>query len=279
MRTLVFQSYRTHDVAPFVARSMASVRDWAAASGHDYRFIDDRFFDVLPAWYRERVGDHKLVLANLARLVVARDVLREGYDRAIWMDADVLVFAPAAFRLDVPEGFALVRETWIRSHAGGHEPLRQVNNCVTAFDTGNPFLDYAIWAHESLVRHRQQDVVPHGTSTRLLTAISAATPLPLFTSVAILTPAMSMELAGPGDGPAVQAFARHHGHPVQAVNLSGSLVGDRVDGTYQGTLLAGTHLDAAIDRLLATRGRALHAPGPRPGAQSGAPAAQSRGTR
>ena len=275
MRTLVFQSYRTRDVARFLERCMASVRAWTRDSGFDYRFLDDRFFDIVPAWYRERVGGNKLVLANLARLVAARNVLREGYDRAVWIDADVLVFDPAAFRLDAPEGFALVLETWIRSHAGGHEPLRQVNNCVAVFDAGNPFLDYAIWAHETLVRHRPQDVVPHGTSTRLFTAISAATPLPLLTNVGILTPAMALELAGPGDGPALEAFARLHGHPVQAVNLCGSLVDDPVDGVFEGTQLVRSHLDAAVDRLLATRGRALH---PRD-LHSAAPAAQSRGTR
>ena len=140
-------------------------------------------------------------------------------------------------------------------------------------DAGNPFLDHAIWAHETLVRHRPQDVVPHGTSTRLFTAISAATPLPLLTNVAILTPAMALELAGPGDGPALEAFSRLHGHLVQAVNLCGSLVDDPVDGVFEGTQLVQSHLDAAVDRLLATRGRALH---PRD-LHSAAPAAQSRG--
>jgi hypothetical protein len=40
------------------------------------------------------VDDNKRSITNLARLELTREVLREQYDRAIWFDADVFVFAP-----------------------------------------------------------------------------------------------------------------------------------------------------------------------------------------
>ena len=54
MRTLVVQSYRTRDVAAWIAQCLASVRDWAARRGFAYDFVDDRFFDYAPPWVRER---------------------------------------------------------------------------------------------------------------------------------------------------------------------------------------------------------------------------------
>ena len=272
MRTLVFQSYRDRDVPRAIERALASVRAWAASRGCDYRFHDDRFFDVLPAWYRERVGDHKLVLANLARLSVARSALVGGYERAIWIDADVLVFDPARFDVRTPGGFALCRETWVERRGFDLVAEPKVNNAVCAFERGNRFLDFAIWAHEALVRDRPERVYRFGTSTTLLTMLHAATPLPLVDNVAVLTPAMLRELAADGDGPALATLRKRHGARMHAANLGGSLIGV----PHNSIVATAEHYDAAVDRLLATRGAALaatpaHAPAVSP--------AQSRGTR
>lgn len=272
MRTLAFQSYRPHGVPRFLERSMASVREWARSRGHDYRFLDDRFFDVLPAWYRERVGDNKLVLANLARLVVARQALDEGYDRAIWIDADVLVYVPDRFDPQSADGFAFCRETWVERRGFQFVPQFRVNNAVCVFDRGNRMLDFAIWAHEALVRDRPDRIQQFGTSTTLLTQLYMVSPLPLLHDVALTTPPMLLELAGAGDGPALQTLRRGHGAPMHAANLSGSMIG----APNEGVVATEAHADAAVDRLLRTRGGVLAEP------NAHAPAvasAQSRGTR
>jgi len=273
LKTLVFQSYRDVDVPPALARAMATVHDWARSRGHDYERLDDRFFDVLPAWYRQRVGDHKLVLANLARLVVAKRSLEAGYDRAIWVDADVVVFAPDAFDVAPDQGFALSRETWVERRGGGLVAEFRVNNAVCAFDRGNAFLDYAIWAHETLVRDRPGAILRHGTSTALLTRLFVAAPLPLLHDVAVLTPAMILELAGPGEGPALRELARRHGAPMHAANLGGSMVGVPHDGV----VATARDFEAALERLIATRGGVLA--GPPAHAPAAVSSAQSRGTR
>ncbi len=51
MRTaaaLVLQSYRTHDVAPWIAQCLTGVQAWAAARGYGYEFVDDRLFELAP---------------------------------------------------------------------------------------------------------------------------------------------------------------------------------------------------------------------------------------
>jgi len=92
MKTVVYQSYRTRDVAPWLATCQASVRDWAARAGHDYRHYGDELFDRVPDWYRAKAGSLVLPVSDLARLVLARELLAEGYDRTVWVDADLLVF-------------------------------------------------------------------------------------------------------------------------------------------------------------------------------------------
>src|SRR5580658_8048741 len=93
-RILIVQSYRTHDVPSWISRCLASVQAWALAKGYDYRLTDDSAFLLCGADYLARVGDNKRSITNLCRLELIKLALAEGYDRAIWMDADIQVFAP-----------------------------------------------------------------------------------------------------------------------------------------------------------------------------------------
>ena len=109
MKTLVYQSFRTSDVPGWVTRRMKSVRGWAADRGFDYQFFDDRFFEYAPDWYREKVKHHRLLVGDLARLELGKKFLAEGYDRTIWIDADVIVFDSENFNVDIREDFAFCR--------------------------------------------------------------------------------------------------------------------------------------------------------------------------
>ena len=55
---------------------MQLTREWAALRGFDYHFLDDRFFDLVPPWYRNKVKGNILVTSDLARLLVAKGLLR-----------------------------------------------------------------------------------------------------------------------------------------------------------------------------------------------------------
>jgi len=193
---------------------MRSVRAWADAQRFDYRFIDDRFFDYVPDWYRRSAGTNVQVITNLARLLVARELLAAGYERTIWIDADILVFDAEAFRI--------VR--------------------------GNSFLDFCIWAHEDLVRRGTQ-ILAHGTTTRLLTALYQAVPFPLLTNVGVLSPMVAQDVRG-GVNRRAREYAALHGAPIEAINLGGSLCGKVLDGG----VLDNDDYEAIVDMIERTRG-------------------------
>ena len=92
---------------------MTTVEEWAAHTGADYRFLDDRFLEYAPSWYREKVENDIYLVSDLARLKVAKEFLSNNYQRTIWVDADVLVFDPEKFTVEFPEGYVLCRQAWM----------------------------------------------------------------------------------------------------------------------------------------------------------------------
>jgi len=227
---------------------MESVRSWADAQRFDYRFIDDRFFDYVPDWYRRSAGTNVQVIANLARLLVARELLAAGYERTIWIDADILVFDAEAFRIEVTSDFAFCHEVWVSTGWGAMVKQVGVNNSVSVFVRGNSFLDFCIWAHEDLVRRGTQ-ILAHGTTTRLLTALYQAVPFPLLTNVGVLSPMVAQDVRG-GANRRAREYAALHGAPIEAINLGGSLCGKVLDGG----VLGNDDYDAIVDMIERTRG-------------------------
>jgi hypothetical protein len=248
MKTVVYQSYRTRDVPAWLSRCMQSVRSWADAQQFDYRFIDDRFFDYVPEWYRRSAGTNVQVITNLARLLVARELLAAGYERTIWVDADILVFDPEAFRIDVPSDFAFCHEVWVSTGWGATVKQIGVNNSVSVFVRGNCFLDFCIWAHEDLVRRGTQ-ILAHGTSTRLLSALHQAVPFPLLTNVGVLSPAVAHDVRS-GVNRRAREYAALHGAPIHAINLGGSLCGK----VFDGGVLGNDDYEAIVDSIERARG-------------------------
>jgi len=252
MNTIVYQSYRTEDVPSWIERCMASVRNWAGAMDFEYRFIDDRIFDCLPDWYRS-ASPNVRVLTNLARLLVARELLAAGYERTIWIDADVLGFDPDGFRIEITQEFAFVRETWIETRWGTIIKHHNVNNSVAVFTRGNSFLEFGIWAHQQLVRDGTR-IRQFGTTTALLTALHQGTPLPLLRDVGIVSPPLMRALLT-GNTRVVDEFAIAHGAPIHATNLTAALAGTVFDGGW----VAPEDSAATVDLLERTRGSGFHA--------------------
>lgn len=258
MGTVVCQAYSSPTgVPPWIERCMDTVRGWAERSGFAYERSDDGLFDRVPPWFRERVGGEPVRMSDLARLLLARSLLAR-YERAVWVDADVVVFDPERFVLDAPDGYALCREAWLSLTPEGRvQSSPRVNNAVSVYARGNPFLDFYVHACESIARGAVGPIPKIAFGTRFLTILSQATPLPLLTSVALASPIVMRDLAA-GEDAMVRLYMNRFGAPARAANLCASFRGGRIDGVDVDDAL----LTAVFDRLLATRGEVLnrHAP-------------------
>jgi hypothetical protein len=253
MSTVVLQSYRTTDVAPWIARSLDTVRGWAASQGFSYAFLDDAFFDILPAWFRARAGGDRVIMSDLARLLHARRLLGE-HERVVWVDADVTVFDPEAFRVEAPEGYALCREIWLSPAPGGRFTVSpRVNNMVMVLARANPFLDFYIHACERVARGVAAPLGKLDLGTKMLSMFHLGMPLPLLGSVALLSPLVLADVAR-GGGEISRIYMDRLGTAVHAANLCASLSGQIFDGVAVSEAL----FDAAVERLLASRGEALN---------------------
>src|SRR5581483_406260 len=118
MGVIILQSHRSRQEQTWIGRCIASVEKWAAMRGHDYAFVGDELFDLCGQDYLAQVRHADVrAITNLARLELIRLKLAEGYDRAIWIDADVFVFAPHKLKLEIATRYAFARETWIWARA------------------------------------------------------------------------------------------------------------------------------------------------------------------
>ncbi len=254
MKTVVYQSYRTENVPRWIERCLVSVREWAADKGFDYRFIDDRLFDYVPDWFRDKVGGNKVMMSDLARLELAREFLGQGYRRTIWVDADVLIFDPARFDIAVDSQYAFCREVWVEQAEGGQARLlSRVNNAVSVFTAGNDMLDFYIHACKSLVGNRREQVSEIANGVVLLTRLYEALRFSLITDVGLFSPLVLNDIAG-GGGPMAAAYMEAFGGPVRAGNLCASFRND----TKNGIAMTDELYERAVENLMNSGGAALN---------------------
>lgn len=245
MKTVVYQSYRRFNVPIWINRCLQTVQEWATSQGFDYRFIDDRLFAYAPEWYRQRVSNNILLISDLARLVVAKELLHEGYGRTIWIDADVIIFNPEQFTIDVAEGYAFCRELWVAPTPEGQlTGWHRVNNAVTVFVEPNDFLDFYIHACKSIVQHNSQfDTLAVGT--RFLTSLYQIMPFHLINQVGIFSPVLMRQLIQRVET-TLQAYQQGYGFSIYAANLCSSF-----RNTFcQGIWMSDDLYSSAIDCLL-----------------------------
>ena len=251
MTTVVYQSFRTTDVPPWIGRCLGSVDEWARRKGWDYRFVDDAIFDLVPDWYLEKAAGCLPIATDLGRLELARRLLGEGYRRAVWLDADVLIFDPDNFHVETTSEFAFGREVWVQhDKAGRLKVFRNVHNAVSVFVEGNSFLDFYIHSCLSIVGRHDGGMVPQIVGTKFLTALHNMIGFPLIDAVAMFSPVVLEDIVG-GGGPAIELHRRTLGAPVCAANLCASLAAGSAGNS---------HADAC-DALLETRGEIVNGTG------------------
>lgn len=248
MKTVVYQSFKAENVPSWVSRCMESVQGWAGLNGFDYRFVGDEIFDLLPDWYREKAASRIPVMTDLGRLMLAKQFLAGGYERAIWLDADMLVFDPNGLKIDVAEEFAFGREVWVqRDNKGRLKAYRNVHNALCVFIANNSFLDFYIHACFSIIKRMEGEMVPQIVGPKLLTSLHNMIGFSLIDDVGMISPLVLGDLAQ-GGGEALALLSAEQGM-MKAANLSASLSAKETDGV---SVTEGM-LETAIDRLLATQ--------------------------
>ena len=246
--TLVVQSYRSEDIEPWISTCLDSARTWAARCGFDYRFVGDEIFELLPDAYRHVAAGRLPVLTDLGRLLLIRSALDKGYDRAIWVDADVLVFG-GDMELPSGAGYAFCREIWVQPAAGKPESARlqvyrNVHNAICLFERENAFLDFYIHACERIVGAAGGSMPNQIVGTKFLTALHNMMRLPLIETVGMFSPLVIRDLVN-GGGPALQRLMEETRRPLAAANLCSSLAGGHADGVD----LSGSVMAEACARL------------------------------
>ena len=232
---------------------MNTVRQWSRRKGYTYLFYGDELVDVVPSWYRDKVNNQIHLVSDLARLIIAKMLLEEGYDHVIWIDTDVLVFAPDQFQLPLHHGYAFSKEVYVANDGRGQlRAYHRVNNAVMAMSQGNEFLSFYIDACQKMIK--TQSVFRRTTvGTEFLTALNQHFTIDSITNVALFSPLVIRDLAL-GEGAALSLFCEHWDKPLSAVNLCLTFRGKRVDGVD----LTDSLFDTVIARLLDTQGECIN---------------------
>lgn len=256
MKTIVYQSYRTVDVPEWITRCMETVKSWAELKGFDYEFIDDRLFEYVPDWYLEIACGQIELIADLARLEIARKFLQKGYDRTIWVDADVVIFNPEKFTIKSSIPYAFCREVWIGVAKDGKVLCStKVNNAVTVFTKDNTILDIYINTCKDIVKLKGDSIDKLDISTRFLTNIYEQWPdLPLLTNVGLFSPAVIYSIVS-GSDEYIELYINKFGYPVQAANLCAS---HRNYNLAPGIIIDDNMFLKAVDKLIVTKGSVVN---------------------
>ncbi|GAB5414983.1 MAG: hypothetical protein Cons2KO_25860 [Congregibacter sp.] len=226
MRTIVLQSQRPGTLPRWQRRCCDSVRAWAKFHSYEYAFCGDELFRRLPAQLRSKLLEQRIVATDLARLLWIREHHNAGYDRAIWCDADLLVFddfEPAH------NDHSFGREIWVQGREQGIHSYRRIHNAWLMFDANSPILAFYIDRAISMLTRVQLPVVPQFIGPKLLSALHNIVSFNIEERVGMLSPLVIRDLVN-GGGPALEEMRQGHADMPCAANLCASYIGKDSDG-------------------------------------------------
>ena len=241
MRTIVYQSYRTTHVPAWIELCMQTVRSWATSNEFEYQFIDDRLFNYVPPWFFQKTGKEICPATDFARLAVAKELLAHGFDRTIWVDADIVVFAPDLMAMDITNDFAFCHEVWAVPDENDQAVCEhRVNNSITVFTKSNIHLDFFIDACLRIA-HNKPQLGKCDVGTVFLSQLRAILPFRLLSNVGMFNPYVMSDISN-GTEQFLRSYAQHMPAPLACANLCSSLLGIQLPGItadnrfYEGVL-------------------------------------------
>ena len=233
MRTRIIQSYRTSNVPQWINSCLASVESWSALYEFDYHFVGDDIFDRVPDWYRQKTIDHPQIATDLGRLHLIQEAFDSGYDRAVWLDADVLVFDPDNFTVEQTSGFAFGREIWIQADDRGNpRAFLNVHNAYAVFCKDNCFLSFYQYACEQIISRMEpgpyKGMAPQIVGPKLLTSLHNTLEFELTNNIVMLSPDVLRDIDTDG-GPSLNLFLTSLSSRPHGANLCASLTPETGD--------------------------------------------------
>jgi hypothetical protein len=191
-----------------------------AALACDHEVLGDELLEVVPGWVHDAAGGDVLPVTDVGRLLVLQDRLRT-HDRVVWLDADVVVFAPEHVSFAVDADLAVCREVWVTGGPAGS--LRAVDLVCNAAIAARP------GGVDDLLERTLAAVRP-GMGRRalgpdLLTVLHRARPFATVPGVTLFSPMVVADLAAGGGDPFRCQLAAEP-RPFGAANLCASMNDD-----------------------------------------------------
>lgn len=241
------------DACPsWMRRCMRTVEQWASSHGYRYRrIVDAEFLGLAPGWYRDKAHAIQPV-TDLARVEAALRYLSADAERVVWMDADVLVFAPG---LVLPEHspVAFTREVWcdVRRPSGSPQCVERVNNSVLVATD----VEFLARYRDTCLRLAAEANAPLWKAmagTQYLTDRHREERLPLVRHVGNLSPHV-LRAVLEGERSVLDFYRTRVGERLLAANLCASFE----NKDYFGTLNTTAVYEQVVTQLLATEGALL----------------------
>ncbi len=199
---------------------MQSVNVWARNECWDYKFINDDFFELAPGWVRKRCNGNIYALTDVCRLQWLRDQLDAGYERVVWVDADVLIFAADQINISTKRGYAFAHELFLKlDKQGGASPIYGMNNALMVFEREQSILDsYLNSCFETLSSLPSGRVPRTALGPKLLEKLNNENLLDTIKGIGLFTLAMNREIASNG-GPLTRQYVSLSPATLGAANL------------------------------------------------------------
>lgn len=147
--------------------------------------------------------------------------LDQGYQQVVWLDADVLVFAPQQLDTRQVRCHAFSREVMLHRLPGGdiRAAAPGLNNAVMVFGRGCPVLPlYRAAAERRLQQTQSGSITRTLVGPQRLQQLAATLPLARLNHIGLFTPALMQDLAQ-GSTRWWQACRQAHGYPLAAAKL------------------------------------------------------------
>ena len=229
-RPIVIQSFHTAQRPSVIDLAINTVSSWAQLNQYEYLFFGDEAIELLPIKYRKNCSGRLPMMMDLARLFLIRQLLDKNANQVIWIDADVLVFAPERFSVSETLPQMVGREIWVsKTKTNTWKARRHVHNAVLSFKKETRVLDFLIYATERIGERLQTTPSPQLLGPKLFTHLHNMVDFPVLETAGMMSPQVMSDLLQ-GNGPALDCHLCSQKENMMAVNLSHSLVGTNSDG-------------------------------------------------